>query len=215
MPNKKQEKRRRKLRVHGPSSDAVGAPPAKRKEPRPAPPARGQRGQRSVRDAPIPSLRRSARKGAFMALFMVGIVYVTTRENGTTSMIIALAETIPLVFLFIWFDLWMARKVYKRVTGQEAPRPERGAGFGFGRRGAAARDAEEGAAEDSDGGVPVDELLEDEEVVEDELVDEEPEDELEDDEPEDEDEELEAEEPIEAYPEELDGDEPRGRARRR
>ena len=40
-------------------------------------------------------------------------------------MIIALLETIPLVFLFVVFDLWMARKVYKRVTGREAPRPEK------------------------------------------------------------------------------------------
>jgi hypothetical protein len=160
MPSKKQEKRRRKLRVHGPSADAVGAPPAKRKEPRPSStPARGQRGQRGGREPAIPSLRRSARKGAFMALFMVGIVVVTTRSHGTTSVIIALAETIPLVFLFVWFDLWMARKVYKRVTGQEAPREpraERGggagaAGFGGLRRRSAERDADAGAAEDSDG----------------------------------------------------------------
>ena len=57
-----------------------------------------------------------------MAIFMVGIVVVTTRGHGTASMIIALLETVPLVVLFVFFDLWMARKVYKRVTGQEAPR---------------------------------------------------------------------------------------------
>ena len=34
MPTRKQEKRRRKLRVHGPSADAVGAPPTGRKPPR-------------------------------------------------------------------------------------------------------------------------------------------------------------------------------------
>jgi hypothetical protein len=73
----------------------------------------------------VPSLKRSIRKGGFMGVFMLGIVVVTTRGRGTTSMVIALAETIPLVFLFVVFDLWMARKVYKRVTGREAPRPEK------------------------------------------------------------------------------------------
>jgi hypothetical protein len=120
MPSKKQEKRRRKLRVHGPSADAVGAPPTGRKEPRPtATPSR------SRRDPAIPSLRRSAKKGGFMAIFMVAIVVITTRGHGASSTLIALAETIPLVFLFVAFDLWMARKVYKRVTGKEAPRPEK------------------------------------------------------------------------------------------
>ena len=120
MPSRKQEKRRRKLRVHGPSSDAVGAPPTGRKAPREdAAPARGQRGRR---EPAVPSLRRSARKGAFMAIFMVAIVVVTTRGHGTTATVIALLETLPLVFLFVIFDLWMARKVYKKVTGREAPR---------------------------------------------------------------------------------------------
>lgn len=121
MPSRKQEKRRRKLRVHGPSTDAVGAPPTGRKEPRAT--AAPGRGTRSGREPALPSLKRSIRKGGFMGIFMVGIVVVTTRGRGTASMIIALLETIPLVFLFIAFDLWMARKVYKRVTGREAPRP--------------------------------------------------------------------------------------------
>ena len=127
MPSRKQEKRRRKLRVHGPSTDAVGAPPTGRKEPRPtATPARGARGTgRGGRDPAIPSLKRSMRKGGFMGVFMIGIVFVTTRGRGTTSTVIALLETIPLIFLFVVFDLWMARKVYKRVTGREAPRPEK------------------------------------------------------------------------------------------
>ena len=124
MPSRKQEKRRRKLRVHGPSTDAVGAPPTGRKEPRPTetPPARGGR---SGREPSVPSLKRSMRKGGFMGIFMVGIVVVTTRGRGTTSMVIALLETLPLIFLFVVFDLWMARKIYKRVTGREAPRPEK------------------------------------------------------------------------------------------
>ncbi len=122
MPSRKQEKRRRKLRVHGPSSDAVGAPPTGRKEPRPAAtPVR----TRSGREPAVPSLKRSLRKGGFMGIFMLGIVVVTTRGRGTGSMVIALLETIPLIFLFVAFDLWMARKVYKRVTGREAPRPEK------------------------------------------------------------------------------------------
>ena len=57
-----------------------------------------------------------------MAIFMVGIVVITTRGHGATATVIALLETLPLVFLFIMFDLWMARKVYKKVTGHEAPR---------------------------------------------------------------------------------------------
>ena len=73
----------------------------------------------------MPSLKRSLRKGGFMGIFMLGIVVVTTRGRGTGSMVIALLETIPLIFLFVAFDLWMARKVYKRVTGREAPRPEK------------------------------------------------------------------------------------------
>ena len=71
MPNRKQEKRRRKLRVHGPSTDAVGAPPTGRKEPRPRRASAGARAALAARPA-IPSLKRSARKGGFMAIFMVG-----------------------------------------------------------------------------------------------------------------------------------------------
>ena len=123
MPTKKQEKRRRKLRVHGPSADAVGAPPTGRKEPRPTADAGAD--ARARREPAVPSLKRSARKGGFMGLFMVAIVVVTTRGHGASAMAIALLETIPLVFLFVVFDLWMARKVYKRVTGREAPRPEK------------------------------------------------------------------------------------------
>jgi len=36
-----------------------------------------------------------------VAAFMVGIVVVTTRSHGTGSVFIALAETIPLIFLFV------------------------------------------------------------------------------------------------------------------
>jgi ABC-type xylose transport system permease subunit len=122
MPNKKIEKRRRKLRVHGPSTDAVGAPPTGRKPPRATSTTAKPRGQRTRRELAIPSLRRSARKGGFMAIFMVAIVVVTTRSHGTGAVFIALAETVPLIFLFVAFDLWMARKVYKKVTGREAPR---------------------------------------------------------------------------------------------
>ena len=119
MPSRKQEKRRRKLRVHGPSADAVGAPPTGRKAPREdAAPRRGKSG----REPAVPSLRRSARKGALMGVFMIGIVVITTRSHGTTAVVIALLETLPLVVLFVIFDLWMARKVYKKVTGREAPR---------------------------------------------------------------------------------------------
>jgi hypothetical protein len=122
MPSRKQEKRRRKLRVHGPSPDAVGTPPTGRKEPRPtAAPARGQR-TRSGRAATVPSLKRSARKGALLSIFMFAIVIVTTRGDSALSVAFGLAETLSLVVVFVFFDLWLARKVYKRVTGEEAPR---------------------------------------------------------------------------------------------
>jgi hypothetical protein len=122
MPSRKQEKRRRKLRVHGPSADAVGAPPVRRKEPRAAAaPARAQR-QRSGRAATVPSLKRSARKGALLSIFMFAIVIVTTRGDSALSIAFGLAETLSLVVVFVFFDLWLARKVYKRVTGEEAPR---------------------------------------------------------------------------------------------
>ena len=71
MPSRKQEKRRRKLRVHGPSSDAVGAPPTGRKQPRAA--AATPVRTRSGREPAVPSLKRSIRKGGFMGLFMIGI----------------------------------------------------------------------------------------------------------------------------------------------
>ncbi len=55
MPSQKQEKRRRKLRVHGPSADAVGAPPTGRKTPREdaAPREAGSAGRR---EPAVPSL---------------------------------------------------------------------------------------------------------------------------------------------------------------
>jgi hypothetical protein len=121
MPTRKQEKRRRKLRVHGPSADAVGAPPTGRKPPREdAPAARTQRSGR--REPAVPSLKRSARKGAIMGLFLLVIVFVTSRGKNSPSPLITLVELLPFIPLFVLFDLWMARKVYKKVTGREAPR---------------------------------------------------------------------------------------------
>ena len=59
MPTRKQEKRRRKLRVHGPSADAVGAPPTGRKPPREdAPAARTQRSGRRERSCRANSQRK-------------------------------------------------------------------------------------------------------------------------------------------------------------
>jgi hypothetical protein len=121
MPTRKQEKRRRKLRVHGPSTDAVGAPPTGRKPPREdAPAARAPRAGR--REPAIPSLKRSARKGAIMGIFLVVVVIVTSRGHNAPSPLITLLELAPFIPLFVLFDLWMARKVYKKVTGREAPR---------------------------------------------------------------------------------------------
>src|SRR4051794_6862604 len=113
MPTRKQEKRDRKRRVHGPSTDAVGAPPAGRKPPREsAPPA-----QRSGRREPaVPSLKRSARKGAIMGVFLLVIVFVTSRGSNAPSPFITVLELLPFIPLFVLFDLWMARKVYKKVT---------------------------------------------------------------------------------------------------
>ena len=121
MPTRKQEKRRRKLRVHGPSTDAVGAPPTGRKAPREdAPPARAQRSGR--REPAVPSLKRSARKGAIMGAFLIAVVLITSRGHNSPSPLVTLLELAPFIPLFVLFDLWMARKVYKKVTGREAPR---------------------------------------------------------------------------------------------
>src|ERR1700704_3741705 len=121
MPTRKQEKRRRKLRVHGPSSDAVGAPPTGRKPPREDEPA--ARRQRTGRREPaVPSLKRSARKGAIMGVFLLVVVFLTSRGHNAPSPIITVLELLPFIPLFVLFDLWMARKVYKKVTGREAPR---------------------------------------------------------------------------------------------
>ena len=120
MPTRKQEKRRRKLRVHGPSADAVGAPPTGRKPAREDEPvARTRTGRR---EPAVPSLKRSARKGAIMGIFLLVVVFVTSRGHNSPSPIITLLELLPFIPLFVLFDLWMARKVYKKVTGREAPR---------------------------------------------------------------------------------------------
>jgi hypothetical protein len=120
MPTRKQEKRRRKLRVHGPSADAVGAPPTGRKPPGEETPARTQRTGR--REPAVPSLKRSARKGAIMGIFLLAIVFLTSRGSNAPSPIVTLLELLPFIPLFVLFDLWMARKVYKKVTGREPPR---------------------------------------------------------------------------------------------
>jgi hypothetical protein len=121
VPNRKIEKRRRKLRVHGPSRDAVGAPPTGRKEPRPSA-SPSARAARSRREPPVPSIKRSGRKSALLGVFMVAIVIVTMKSHGVTSIAFAAAEVVAVIILFTFFDLWLARKVYKRVTGAEAPR---------------------------------------------------------------------------------------------
>ena len=121
MPTRKQEKRRRKLRVHGPSSDAVGAPPTGRKPPREDAP-RGPHAAHGASRAGRPSLKRSARKGAIMGVFLLVVVFFTSRGHNSPSPLVTLLELTPFIPLFVLFDLWMARKVYKKVTGREAPR---------------------------------------------------------------------------------------------
>jgi hypothetical protein len=122
MPNRKIEKRRRKLRVHGPSVDAVGAPPTGRKQARPSTTTTPARGQRGRREPPVPSLKRSARKSSLLAVFMIAIVVVTMKDHNAVSIGFAAAEVVAVIIIFTFFDLWLARKVYKRVTGTEAPR---------------------------------------------------------------------------------------------
>ena len=90
MPSRKQEKRRRKLRVHGPSADAVGAPPTGRKPPREdAPAARTQR--RAAASRPCPRSSAPPARARSWAIFMLGIVVVTTRGKAP-SPLIALVE---------------------------------------------------------------------------------------------------------------------------
>jgi hypothetical protein len=122
MPNRKIEKRRRKLRVHGPSSDAVGAPPTGRKAPRPNSTATPGRTPRARREPAIPSLKRSGRKAAFAGIFMVALLVVPAFSHGAVRVAIAIAEGLAFTTVFLFFDLWFARWIYKRVTGNEAPR---------------------------------------------------------------------------------------------
>ena len=91
MPTRKQEKRRRKLRVHGPSADAVGAPPTGRKPPREDAPA-ARTPARGRREPAVPSLKRSARKGAIMGVFLVVVVFVTSRGHNSPSPLVTLLE---------------------------------------------------------------------------------------------------------------------------
>ena len=122
MPTRKQEKRRRKLRVHGPSADAVGAPPTGRKPPRASTtPARAPRSARAARAAGAVAQALGAQGRRSWRLHGRDRGRDDARPRRGARSLIALAETIPLVFLFVVFDLWMARKVYKRVTGGEAP----------------------------------------------------------------------------------------------
>jgi hypothetical protein len=57
-----------------------------------------------------------------MGAFLVAVVLFTSRGHNSPSPIITLLELLPFIPLFVIFDLWMARKVYKKVTGREAPR---------------------------------------------------------------------------------------------
>lgn len=122
MPNRKIEKRRRKLRVHGPSRDAVGAPPTGRKQPRADAKATPARGQRARREPAIPSLKRSGRKAAFAGIFMVALLVVPAFSDGPLRIALAVGEGLLFTVAFLFFDLWFARWIYKRVTGNEPPR---------------------------------------------------------------------------------------------
>ncbi len=116
------EKRRRKLRVHGPSTDAVGAPPDGPQASRAR--THRQRGRRARAVASRRSRRSSAppARERSWASFLVVVVLVTSRGHHAPSPLVTLLELAPFIPLFVLFDLWMARKVYKRVTGREAPR---------------------------------------------------------------------------------------------
>ena len=81
MPTRKQEKRRRKLRVHGPSSDAVGAPPTGRKPPREEVARRRARSALAVASRPCPRSGAPLARARSWAIFMVVIVVVTTRGS--------------------------------------------------------------------------------------------------------------------------------------
>ena len=69
----------------------------------------------------MPSLS-AGRKGGFMGIFLLGIVFVTSRGNNAPSPSSPCSRLIPLIPLFVVFEIWMARKVYKKVTGREGPR---------------------------------------------------------------------------------------------
>ena len=112
MATKKQDKRRRKLRVHGPSASSVGAPPAARPavEKAAAPRSRGRGG----RTPAVPSLQRSMKRGGGMFGLMIVLLYFTAKTK--TFAAIALPPLIA-VAAFVPLDLWVSRWVYRRVMG--------------------------------------------------------------------------------------------------
>ena len=117
MATKKQDKRRRKLRVHGPSASSVGAPPAARPavSKAAAPKARG----RARRTPAVPSLQRSMKRAGGMFGLMLVLLFVTAKNK--TFGVIALPPLIA-VAAFVPLDLFVSRWVYRRVMGADPPK---------------------------------------------------------------------------------------------
>ncbi len=112
MATKKQDKRRRKLRVHGPSASSVGAPPTVR--PAVSKPATPRSRGRGGRTPAVPSLQRSMKRAGGMFGLMIVLLYFTAKQK--TFAAIALPPLIA-VAAFVPLDLFVSRWVYKRVMG--------------------------------------------------------------------------------------------------
>ena len=114
MPTKRQEKRRRKLRIHGPSASSVGAPPAARPAVPKKPASTKAVRTRGGRTPAVPSLQRSAKRAAGMFALMIALLAFTSKSKSFVT--IGLPPLIA-VALFLPLDLAVSRWVYRRVMG--------------------------------------------------------------------------------------------------
>jgi ABC-type xylose transport system permease subunit len=61
------------------------------------------------------------RKGALLAVLMLVVILVTSKSRGAVWYALTVFEVLVLLVLFVFLDLWVTRKVYKKVTGQDPP----------------------------------------------------------------------------------------------
>ena len=115
MATKKQDQRKRKYRVHG--STGVGAPPVAVRAPAEAP-TKGGRSARGRRVPPVPSYKRSIRKGLIFAVIMIPLLLLTSKNR---SLITVVPPLIMLAF-FVPLDYRVSKWVYNKTQTQNAKR---------------------------------------------------------------------------------------------